>query len=253
MEALDEYFRLSDAAEAALQSVQESLGDITLDKFVQAGDSPAAAQALQQAVEATPGLLEFLRQKTGDLMAEAMAALFEGRIQLGLFEVEELGRLAERFVEVLGRAGIQPDRQSDAPMGDEVAKQVAHGTYKASAELLAEFDTSDRRAALYATARQRLQALTLQKDRMGLYAATLMTLLNKEEQEPPGESDLLIRAYLGEMRRWLTQQQEEAETEEAEETPPEAIPEAAPEEAAPSGWGGFARFIAAVRRVFRKD
>ena len=199
LEALHEYLRLSEAAEAVMGAARQTLDQAgkSLDDLAPSDLEPAT-EAMKQAVEKTPGLMDFLNQSVDRLVDEASAALFSGELVLGLFTPEELEQFADRFVSAAIEAGLEANRPLNQ-MSDKIAKRVAEGIYEASAQMLKDIDTTARRSTLYAAARRGLQELARQKGQTGLYAMSLLPIL-EDEKTPPGDNDVLIRALLGEAR-----------------------------------------------------
>jgi hypothetical protein len=194
-EALDQYFRLSDATETAIMSAQQTLGDVSIESVLQApsGARPAEA-ALLEATKKTPGLMDFLQRQVYDMIDEALGALFMGEINLGLFTEEELETLVERTADLFAQEGWE----NFQAVGKADQRRMAESLHSLAVETLGEIDTPERRAEIFSTARQRVKELSRrQKEREGGLAAALAVLLS--EETPLGESSIMTRAFLGEM------------------------------------------------------
>ena len=91
------------------------------------------------------------------------------------------------------------DLQSEPEQAHQkIAARAAELIYDTAADLLDEMDTPERHAALYATARQRLEELGRQKGKTGLYAASLRAVFH--EDEPLSENEVFVYAFISEMR-----------------------------------------------------
>ncbi len=194
IDAVDQYFRLSDATETAIMSAQQTLGDVSIESVLQApfGAHPAES-ALLEATKKTPGLMDFLQQQAYDMIDEALGALFTAQINLGLFTKEELETLVERTADLFGQEGWE----NFQAVGKAERRRLAESLYNLAVETLGEIDTPERRAEIFSTARQRVKELSRQKEREGGLAAALAVLLS--EETPLGESSIMTRAFLGEM------------------------------------------------------
>jgi len=194
IDAVDQYFRLSDATETAIMSAQPTLGDVSIESVLQApfGAHPAES-ALLEATKKTPGLMDFLQRQAYDMIDEALGALFTAQINLGLFTKEELETLVERTADLFAQEGWE----NFQAVGKAERRRLAESLHSLAVETLGEIDTPERRAEIFSTARQRVKELSRQKEREGGLAAALAVLLS--EETPLGESSIMTRAFLGEM------------------------------------------------------
>jgi len=194
IDAVDQYFRLSDVTEAAIMGAQQTLGDVSIESLLQApfGAHPAES-ALLEATKKTPGLMDFLQRQAYDMIDEALGALFTAQINLGLFRREELETLMERTAGLFAQEGWE----NFQAVGKAERRRLAESLHSLAVETLGEIDTPERRAEMFSTARQRVQELSRQKGRDGGLAAALAVLLS--EETPLGESSIMTRAFLGEM------------------------------------------------------
>ncbi len=206
LEAVNEFVRLSDAAETAIKPALDLLSeDMTALAIAQAAEQGTAGVELEQAMKTVPGLRDFLYQSADRVVEQAGQAVFNGDLVLDLFTPEELAGFAERFAErftgAIVKAGVDPGQPTRVKM--KTMQRIGGDIFATITDGLKAIDTPPRRAALYTAAREHLQQMMQQSGQDALFAASLLTTLKEDEGSPLAENYLLTRALFGELRRYL--------------------------------------------------
>ena len=200
-EAVDEYIRLHDAAEAALDHALRAVGrdDRTFDEPLTDDERLQVEAALAQAARESPGLIEFLTSTTDEVIDQALNAVWHGQLMFNLFTTEETTQFYVYFAAALKVAGAGQMMPEDLPPKGRA--EVDQYINESVLEFLNDVDTPQRRAELYGAARAAVSRLAGQEDpgAMSSDASLLLSLL--KEEIPLAENEFFFAALMGEFGR----------------------------------------------------
>jgi hypothetical protein len=216
-EAVGEYVRLQEAAEAAMGEALQALSNTNdnLDQPLTSEQETRLGDTLEQAAQHTPGLLDYLTHAADDLIDVALVAVQKDELRLRLFTKQEIDLFFAHFLTALVESGAGHIAPEDLPL-DKRAK-VQQDLDNAVADCMDEIDTPERRVELYQAARLALKDVRehAASEQIRLHAVTLLPLLD-DENLPLAENEFFSAAISGESdRRWRAEQEEAAARDEA--------------------------------------
>jgi hypothetical protein len=213
-DAVEEYARLAEAAEEAFSSAREALGApqeaaanvaaevIDADEIIDADGVGKMADVLSQKIALTPGLMDFLARQSDELFDAALLALRNHELKLDLYTPEELRAFTVEFAAALLDAGIDFERDQPDRISESKERRIHENVGDRAGDWLDSLD-EERRAALLATARRQLNALVHEEGRTGMYARSLLSLL-EDDTEALGDNEVMLTALFAEYDRYMS-------------------------------------------------
>jgi hypothetical protein len=212
-EAVDEYLRLQEAAETALEQTMQTIEHTEDISDAQLTDEQRTQinATLEQTARHTPGLLDFLQDAADDMIDEALSALQDAELHCHLFTKHETDQFFAYFLAALVESGAGQTPPEDLP--PDKRAEVQQHIDEAGADCLDEIDTPQRRAELYATARTALQSLQehAAQEQTRSRAALLLSLLD-DDSVPLADNEFFIAAISGEFGAQWQAEEEDADS-----------------------------------------
>jgi hypothetical protein len=207
-EAVGEYLRLQDAAQAALDSAYQQIDRAcdTPEDLLTEEETDQVQNALEQAAAQTPGLMEFLTRAADEAVDDALALVHSGEISCQLFTADELRLFLAYFVAALASSSAGQSAPEDLPPAERA--RVDEQINDAIADCLDQFDTPERRAALYRDAQAALDKLAQSTEDKELIIQINLLLPLLEEDAPLAENDFFVSAIMGEFGLYMESQQD---------------------------------------------
>jgi hypothetical protein len=201
--ALDRYWELEDAADALFDQFEHT-GDISpADPFVDLNKQQL--QEMQQAIDRTPGLREFMERRLAGDIEDGLWALSQGQFRLNLFTSEELESFGQVVVNNLRAQGIDLSATQPQDLSPGKRNRIFRGLFVAAGKWLDKLETPQRRAAIDARAHQQLQAIAEEDTELGTLAAVLLGIFEDEADYSLGDCSIYTNALQGELNDYLDQ------------------------------------------------